>query len=224
MAKRQKKNEPAAVTDFVLYARVSTDQQADRGHSIEAQLARLEAYAAALGYRVVATETDAASASSLNRPGLQRALARIDAGEAEGLLVMKLDRLTRSVRDLLELVDAGYALVSVSESLDTRSAVGRMLLKILTSVSEWEREAIGERTSTVMQHMKSQGLFTGGWPPFGYIEVDGRLVEEPREQAVIAEVRRLRASGISLRRIALLIGVQRGEKIFDAKQIARMCQ
>lgn len=208
---------------MILYARVSTDKQADAGHSIEAQLESLRDYARALRYEIVTIETDTASASSLNRPGLQRALARIDAGEAEGLLVMKLDRLTRSVRDLLQLVDAGYEIISVSESLDTRSAVGRMLLKILVTVSEWEREAIGERTSTVMQHMKAQGLYTGGWPPFGYVLEGERLVEDPREQAVIAEVRRLRASGISLRRIALLIGVQRGEKIFDPKQIQRMC-
>jgi site-specific DNA recombinase len=222
MGKRKNKAEVQAVTKIVLYARVSTDKQADQGHSIEAQLESLQDYARALKYEIVAVETDAASASSLDRPGLQRALARLDAGEAEGLLVMKLDRLTRSVRDLLELVDGGYAFISVSESLDTRSAIGRMLLKILTSVSEWEREAIGERTSTVMQHMRDQGLFTGGWPPFGYRVEDGRLVEDPREQAVIAEVRRLRASGMSLRRIAFLIGVQRGEKIFDAKQIQRM--
>src|SRR5690606_26004464 len=88
----------------VAYVRVSTDKQASDGNSLDAQRAKLEAYAAAFGLEVVALEVDAGvSAKSLDRPALQRALAMLDAGEADGLLVTKLDRLTRSVRDLCEL-------------------------------------------------------------------------------------------------------------------------
>jgi site-specific DNA recombinase len=226
MTKRKKKNEkpaPVAVTRVVLYARVSTDKQADQGHSIEAQLADLQKYAEALHYEIVAFETDAASASSLERPGLQRALARIDAKEADALVVTKLDRLTRSVRDLLALVEQDYALVSISESLDTRSAMGRLLLKILTSVSEWEREVIGERTSSVMQHMKANGHWTGGWPPFGYAAVDGVLVEDAGEQEIIARARALKSDGMSLRKIAGALPANPNTgKPFAASQIARM--
>ncbi len=221
--RKKQKSAPTTVTRVVLYARVSTDKQADQGHSIEAQIEALGAYAKALSYEVVAIETDAASASSLERPGLQRALARIDAGEADGLLVVKLDRLTRSVRDLLALVEQGYALVSVSESLDTRSAMGRMLLKILTTVSEWEREVIGERTSTVMQHMKSRGEYTGGWPPFGFSVGDnGELIQNAVEQAALGSIRAGRARGMSFRSLATAFVNPRTGKAFSPTQIARM--
>lgn len=216
-------------TRTVAYIRVSTDKQADFGNSLETQRAKIEAYANLFDLELIAVEVDAGeSAGSLDRPGLQRALSRLDSFEASALLVVKLDRLTRSVCDLGELVDTYFkdgtcSLMSVSEQIDTRSAGGRMVLNILTVIGQWEREAIGERTAAVMQHMKARGEYTGGWPPFGYVIEDGKLVPEPREQHVIAEVRRLRAGGMSLRSIARAIGVQRGTKVFDAKQIARMC-
>src|SRR5216684_2636542 len=87
--------------------------------------------------------------SRLDRPGLQRALAMLKAGEGEALLGVKLDRLTRSVVDLGTLVERYFvpgkaALLSVGEQIDTRSAAGRLVLNVLASVSQWEREAIGE--------------------------------------------------------------------------------
>ena len=110
------------------------------------------------------------SAKSLDRPGLQRALAMLKAGEADALLVVKLDRLTRSVRDLGHLVEKYFApgkaaLLSVGEQIDTRSAAGRLVLNVLASVSQWEREAIGERTATAMQHKASQGDTPGDRRP-----------------------------------------------------------
>jgi hypothetical protein len=90
--------------------------------------------------------------------------------EAEALLIAKLDRLTRSVVDLGSLVERYFApgkaaLLSVSEQIDTRSAAGRLVLDVLAS--QWEREAIGERTATAMQHKAAQGEYTGGPPPYG---------------------------------------------------------
>jgi site-specific DNA recombinase len=112
------------------------------------------------------------SAKSLDRLGLQRALAMLKEGQAEALLVVKLDRLTRSVVDLGTLVERYFApgkaaLLSVGEQIDTRSAAGRLVLNVLASVSQWEREAFGERTATAMQHKASQGEYTGGWAPYG---------------------------------------------------------
>lgn len=87
-------------------------------------------------------------------------------------------------------------------AVDTRSAAGRMVLNVMSSVGQWEREAIGERTSAAMQHKASQGEYTGGAAPYGYA-VDGvALVEVESEQAVIAEARSLRATGLSLRKVA----------------------
>jgi DNA invertase Pin-like site-specific DNA recombinase len=106
------------------------------------------------------------SAKTLDRPGLQRALGTLKRGEADALLVVKLDRLTRSVVDLGSLVERYFApgkaaLLSVGEQIDTRSAAGRLVLNVLASVSQWEREAIAERTATAMQHKARQGEYAG---------------------------------------------------------------
>ena len=97
----------------------------------------------------------------------------------------------------------GVALVSVAESLDTSSAAGRLVLNIMTSVSQWEREAIGERTRDAMRHKRSNGERVGNIP-YGYrLAADGRHLEkDPGEQAVLTEIRRLRRKGATLRGIA----------------------
>src|SRR6202011_5717496 len=105
------------------------------------------------------------SAKSLNRRGMQRLLALIDSGEVQTVIVAKLDRLTRSVKDLCELLERferrGVALISVAESLDTGSAAGRLVLNIMAAVSPWERGAIAERTRETLQHKRSQGQRVG---------------------------------------------------------------
>jgi len=147
------------------------------------------------------------SAKSLNRPGMSRLLAMVDAGEVRTVIIAKLDRLTRSVKDLCTLLERferrGVALVSVAESLDTSSAAGRLVLNIMTSVSQWEREAIGERTRDAMRHKRSNGERVGNIP-YGYrLAADGRHLEkDPGEQAVLTEIRRLRRKGATLRGIA----------------------
>ena len=113
----------AARTAVAGYVRVSTEQQADEGVSLDAQHTKLQAYAVAMDLELVAVFEDAGrSAKSLARPGLQAALASLEHGSASGLLVAKLDRLTRSVRDLGELVERYFAsrfsLLSVSDSID----------------------------------------------------------------------------------------------------------
>ncbi len=221
-------------TRTVAYLRVSTDKQADHGVSLDAQRAKVEQYAALFDLELVAIEVDAgASAKNLDRPALGRALAMLRGGRADALLVVKLDRLTRSVRDLCDLVDGyfrdgRYALMSVGEQVDTRSAAGRMMLNMLTVIGQWEREAIGERTAAAMQHKASAGEYCGGRAPYGFaIGADGvTLIDVPAELAVIAEVRALRSAGLSLRKIAAALdgrGLQaRNGRPFAAVQIARM--
>jgi len=208
----RKPNRPApSETDrrrIVAYIRVSTDKQAEHGVSLDAQRAKVEQYAALYDLELVAVEVDALSAkTTAARPALARALAMLDAGTADGLLVVKLDRLTRSVRDLGDLIESyfgsrGAALISVSENVDTRTAAGRLVLNVLASVGQWEREAIGERTSAAMQHKKAAGETTGT-APYGYrVAADGvRLEEDAAEQRALALVRDLRAEGLSLRAI-----------------------
>jgi DNA invertase Pin-like site-specific DNA recombinase len=197
-------------TRTIAYLRVSTDKQADRGVSLDAQQAKAEAYAELYDLDIVEVVIDAgASAKTLDRPGLKRALDLLKAGKAEALLVVKLDRLTRSVTDLGKLVERYFApgkaaLLSVSEQIDTRSAAGRLVLNVLASVSQWEREAIGERTSAALRHKAAQGEYTGGDVPYGFrLACCGeRLEPEPREQALLAQARRLRKKGLSLRAVA----------------------
>lgn len=227
----------------VAYVRVSTGLQADVGLSLESQEDRLRAYAGLYDLELVEVIVDAGeSAKSLNRPGLTRALAMLKSGQADALVVVKLDRLTRSVRDLGELVDRYFAngkaaLLSVSEQIDTRSAAGRLVLNLLASVSQWEREAIGERTAAVMQHMAKTGQYTGGRAPYGFRVEAGRLVRVEAEQEVLAAAREAKAGGLSLRAIARVLE-QRGflsrvgktfapeqvSKLFAPTQIARMLE
>ena len=190
------------------YVRVSTDKQADRGVSLEAQIAKVRAMAAVQDADLVEVIVDAGeSAKSLNRPGMDQVLSLVDAGAVDTVIVAKLDRLTRSVRDLAELLarfqKRGVSLVSVAESLDTGSAAGRLVLNIMVSVSEWEREAIGERTRAAMQFKKAAGEAVGT-VPFGYrLSTDGVHIEaNPGEQVVIERIRELARNGNTTRRVA----------------------
>lgn len=201
--------QPVTPTRAVAYLRVSTDKQADHGVSLDAQRAKVAAYAALYDLEIVAVEVDAGvSAKTLDRPALARALAMLDSGEADALLVVKLDRLTRSVGDLGDLLDRYFAsgrvaLLSVSEQIDTRSAAGRLVLNVLASVAQWERETVGERTAAAMAHKRACGEYTGGEAPYGFKVAEGGIMLEahPGEQRVIVAARELRAAGLSLRKI-----------------------
>jgi site-specific DNA recombinase len=197
-------------TRIILYCRVSTSDQADNGVSLEAQQAKLTAYAGVYDLDVVETITDAGeSAKSLNRPGLQRALAKLHKGEADGLAVVKLDRLTRSVADWQSLIDgyfcerAGKQLLSVSDAIDTRTAAGRLVLNVLMSVAAWEREATGERTREALRH-KIRNCERVGKVKFGYdLASDGKtLTPNNSELEAICAMRQLRAAGKTLRQVA----------------------
>ncbi len=221
------------MTRTVAYLRVSTDKQADHGVSLDAQRAKVEAYATLYDLDLVEIIVDAGeSAKSLARPGLQRALTMLKRGEVDALLVVKLDRLTRSVRDLCDLVDRYFrgerALLSVSEQIDTRSAAGRMVLNMLAVVGQWEREAIGERTAAAVAHKQARGEYIGGDAPYGYALVDGALVPVESEQIVIQTARELRSAGLSLRAVANTLAsrgmLARNGKVLQAKQVARMCE
>jgi DNA invertase Pin-like site-specific DNA recombinase len=195
---------------IVLYTRVSTSDQFDHGVSLDAQKAKLEAYAKLYDLEAVETAVDAGeSAKSLNRPGLQRALAMLSSGEADGMAVVKLDRLTRSILDWQTLIDryfgdrAGKQLLSVNDSIDTRTAGGRMCLNLLLVVSQWEREVIAERTRQALQFKIANGQRCGKLR-FGYdLAADGKtLSPNVEEQHIISQIVELRARGYSLRQIA----------------------
>src|ERR1700736_2150096 len=191
------------------YVRVSTDKQSEKGVSLDAQTEKIRAMAVVHGAELMEVVQDGGeSAKSLNRPGVQRVLVMVERRAVQGVIVAKLDRLTRSVKDLCELLELferrGVALISVAESLDTSSAAGRLVMNIMAAVSQWEREAIGERTRDALEHKRRQRERVGNIA-FGYrLAPDGVHVEpDDAEQASIAAIRALRANGRTLRQIAV---------------------
>ncbi|MBD3242827.1 MAG: recombinase family protein [Chitinivibrionales bacterium] len=176
------------------YVRVSTEDQARNGVSLADQEAKIRAYAELYGHEVTQVITDPGiSAKNLRRPGVQCLLDSVKQKQTEGVVVAKLDRLTRSVRDLADIVELcgkrGVALVSVAEQIDTSTAAGRMVVNMLGVISQWERETIGERTSAAIQYKRANGeSYPGRCAPYGYRKQDGRLAPVDSEQYVIAVV------------------------------------
>lgn len=196
------------------YARVSTDRQADFGVSLEAQTEKIRAMAVVQGAELLEVIIDAGeSAKSLNRPGMARLLALVDSGSIDVVIVAKLDRLTRSVKDLGELLERfqkrGVSLVSVAESLDTGTAAGRLVLNVMGSVAQWEREIIAERICEAMNHKKSRNECVGNIR-FGFrLSADRRHVEpDEAEQAILSTMKDLRGLGYSLAEVADALNAQ----------------
>ncbi len=190
------------------YVRVSTDKQAEAGLSLEAQLAKVRQMADLRDLPLADVIVEAGvSAKSLDRPGMTRLLALVEARAVATIIVAKLDRLTRSFKDLAVLLDRfdrlGVSFLSVAESLDTRSSAGRLVTHILGSVAQWEREAIAERTRDIMRHKRTKGERLGTLP-FGFeLAPNGKqLRPAPIEQRLIAHIRDLKAKGRTYAQIA----------------------
>lgn len=192
---------------LIAYTRVSTGKQAE-GESLDAQRARIAAYCTALGHAITVELSDPESGENLDRPGFRAALALVEAKAADGIIVTRLDRLSRSVRDTLALVDEGmgsrWALISIAESLDFTSAAGQLVLTVLMAFAEWERKAIGERTRAVMAHKRTNGEYCGGHVPFGMrLAVDGTHLEpDPATRAVVEFATGWHAAGAGYGKIA----------------------
>jgi len=157
------------MTTMIGYLRVSTDEQANSGFGLEAQRETIQRYADAHNWEVVWYQDAGLSAKSLDRPQLQAALAILHGlpkrRDAAGIVVAKLDRLSRSVVDfagVLELARARkWALVAIDLGVDTSTPTGELVANVMMSVAQWERRVIGERTSAAMQAAKRQGRHMG---------------------------------------------------------------
>ena len=198
--------------EAVGYVRVSTEGQAQKGVSLEAQEAKIRAWCKANHYSMLALHTDAGLSGSRsdNRPGLQAALNEACKGKT-ALVVYSLSRLARSTKDAIlisERLDrAGADLVSLSERIDTTSASGKMVFRLLAVLAEFERDLISERIRTTLTHLKSQGRRVSRLIPYGFnLASDGRtLALNKHEQIVIRRICQLRSKGQSLRQIAALL-------------------
>ncbi|GAB47574.1 recombinase family protein [Mobilicoccus pelagius] len=174
------------------YIRVSTTDQAVNGISLDAQRAALEAEARRRGWDIDIVADEGISGSSHDRPGLRRALAGLDAGEARCLMVARLDRMTRSVSGLARILaraqESGWEVVMLSPGIDTTDPAGRFTTNILACAAQYERDLIGQRTREALAHKKSQGGTLGR--------------RRNVDQAVVARIHRQRAEKKSLRAIA----------------------
>lgn len=178
-----------------IYARVSTTNQAQEGYSIDGQLSALSSYCDAKGWHVYDTYTDAGhTGSNMDRPALQRLLLDIRHKKIDAVLIYKLDRLSRDVRDTLYLTKDvfeanGISFISLSESIDTSTAMGALFLTLLSAIAEFEREQITERMQMgKVGRAKSGKAMSWVVPPFGYDYVDGEYIVNEFESQLVREM------------------------------------
>jgi site-specific DNA recombinase len=193
------------------YCRVSTEEQAEEGWSIEGQTDKLRAYANLHDLGEITVVSDPGlSGKNMLRPGLQQLLAAVEAGHVSHVVVWKLDRLSRNLRDLMELRDRfekhGVTLHSVCESLDLSTPSGRWFFSMMGGQAEYFREALAEnvRMGNARAHKEGRHL---NRPKFGYDLVDKFLVSNS-DAPIVREVFRLRREGVSLIGIEDATGVK----------------
>lgn len=191
------------------YCRVSTTEQAEHGYSINEQQDRLVKYCEATINVKPKCYVDAGySGAKLDRPALQRLIADVKAHKISKVIVYKLDRLSRSQKDTLMLIEDIFLqnncdFVSVSENFDTSTPLGRAMIGILAVFAQLEREQIKERMSMGREARAKQGKYAGSWRhPIGYDYKDGQLVVNDFEKMQIQQIFELYASGMGIARIA----------------------
>ncbi len=191
------------------YTRVSTVEQTRGGVSLPMQTSKIELYAALHSdMELVEIISDPGlSASSIEgRPGLKRVLHMVRTKDIDGVVVMKLDRLSRRTLDMLDmarLMDRNkVALHSITENLDTSTAIGRFFFTLLSALAEMEREMIRERIQSAMDHKRERHEPLNGNPEYGYEIIGNKVVPSLGEQKVIRRIHALKSRGLTLDRIA----------------------
>ena len=181
-----------------VYTRKSSEEGLDMEfNSLEAQREACEAYIVsqrAEGWTLVQDRYDdgGISGGTLERPALKRLLADIEAGRLDIVLVYKIDRLSRSMLDFLKLVETfdghNVTFVSITQSFDTRSPMGRLMLNVLLSFGQFEREVTGERIRDKVAASRKKGMWMGGWTPFGYVVRDRKLIIHKPDAAQVGDI------------------------------------
>jgi site-specific DNA recombinase len=197
----------------VAYVRVSTSMQADEGISMQMQAEKAKLYCQLNNLELCGIYGDPAISgkSTTNRPGLQAVIKMIREGNIEHLVTYKLNRLSRSTLESLQLIqlidEAGATLHSISESLNTQTPTGRFTMRIICALGEMERDQLGERTRSALQFKKSQGERLGR-PRHGLRVVDGELVTDPDKVYIRSRVFQLRSQGYTLREISRALATE----------------
>ena len=180
---------------WAVYTRKSSEEGLDMEfNSLDAQREACEAYVAsqkAEGWLLVPDRYDDGgfSGGTLERPALQRLIADIEAKRVDVVVVYKIDRLSRSLMDFAKLVEVfdrnSVTFVSVTQSFNTTTSMGRLTLNILLSFAQFEREVIGERIRDKFAASRKKGMWMGGWAPLGYDVKDRKLVVNEAEAAIV---------------------------------------
>jgi len=183
------------------YIRVSTEEQADSGAGLEAQRAAIVAEAARRSFELVAVYEDAASGKSLDgRDGLTQALSAVESGEADALVVAKLDRLSRSLMDFAALMERSrrqrWALVALDLGVDTSTPSGEMLASVLAVFAQFERRLIGQRTREALAVKRAQGVKLGRRRTMPTEIVERIRSERERGASLTAIANALNADGV----------------------------
>jgi site-specific DNA recombinase len=189
------------------YIRVSKRKQAKEGQSLEAQEEKIRAWCQLSNVKLLAVYCDAGRSGKRadNRPELQKAMQHATETGSD-LIVYSLSRFARSIRDASDLcehlAESDCNLVSLTESIDTSTAAGKMIFHVIAAFAQFEREVIAERTQEVMDFKRSSGERIGT-VPYGFdVTEDDRLVPNAIEQETVARMLELRGSGLSFRGIA----------------------
>lgn len=211
MQKNVKMSEQTTKPLVAIYVRVSTVEQAQQGFSLNAQQESLENYAKALGYEVYKIYRDEGkSAKDLNRPQMTQMLQDAEAHKFQAIFIYKLDRFSRSLKDLILTIDKlkqlGIDFVSLQDKIETTSASGKLMFHIISAFAEFERNIIGDRTKFGMQRKaKEGGAITKA--PRGYKIVDKSLIPGENHEEITKIFQEFIDSDISLTQLAKKYGM-----------------
>lgn len=192
------------------YVRVSTSEQARDGISLDAQREAIVQYASAFDLPLadILVDEGRSAKSMKGRPELGKLLALVDEGQVSAIIIYKLNRMFRSVRDgvntIPDLDEKGVRFHSVSERIDTGTAMGKFMIHMLLSIAQLDRDQISETTSDTLAWKRHQagGRPINGRAPFGLMWREGRLVACPAEERIVQKIVALRAQGLTLAQVA----------------------
>jgi len=207
---KSKKALKAPLPRIIGYIRCSTEEQAQEGMSLHYQRSKIQAYCLLHDLELVTILEDAGfSGKETNRPAYQQLLRQIADPEIVGVIVYRLDRLTRSFADLGHLLEvfkaANAGIYSVMENVDASTAIGRFVIGLLGLLATLEVDVLGERTKAGMEEARRQGVHVGS-EPLGFKRAENRgLVQDEDETKVVERIRQLRKKKLPLREIAKIM-------------------
>ena len=200
-------NNPPERTLAAIYIRVSTEEQAQHGYSLAGQEDVLKNYSAALGYQLYRIYRDEGKSAKdmKNRPSMQEMLVDAQAQKFRAIFIYKLDRFSRSLKDLILTIDKlkewNIDFVSLQDRIETASASGKLMFHIISAFAEFERNIIGERTTFGMSRKSKEGGATTK-PPFGYKMIDKKLMPDPEKAHLVPQIFEEFNAGDSLNALA----------------------